>query len=124
MQCREFFQVKNQGARLKEVESRLALLETIPGFFFFQWLGLLLLRLMVVLKKADRVNYLLLGLRKLVMVLGLPFSIYFENPKIAEAEEEKDTKSLVPVKEDLPQANDFSLADSRRVNPRKRGLGL
>ena len=124
MQCRAFFQVKNQGARLKEVESRLALLETIPGFFFFQWLGLLLLRLMVVLKKADRVNYLLLGLRKLVMVLGLPFSIYFENPKIAEAEEEKDTESLVPVKEDLPQANDFSLADSRRVNPRKRGLGL
>ena len=115
-----FLQVEMQGTRLREVESRLALLETIPGFFLFQWLGLLLLRLMVVLRKACRVNYLLLVLCKLNRLLLLPFSIYFENPKnpkIAGAEEEKDTKSLVPVKEDFPQAN-------RRVNPRNRGLGL
>ena len=114
------FQVVMQGTRLREVESRLALLETIPGFFLFQWLGLLLLRLMVVLRNACSVNYLLLGFCKLNNLLLLPFSIYFENsknPKIAGAEEEMDSKSMVPVKEDFPQAN-------RRVNPRNRGLGL
>ena len=65
-------------------------------------------------------NYLLLVLCKLNRLLLLPFSIYFENPKnpkIAGVEEEKDTKSLVPVKEDFSQAN-------RRVNLRNRGLGL
>ena len=101
---------------MREAESRIALLETIPGFFFFQWLGLFLLRLVVVLKKACRVNYLLLGLWNLNRLV--PFSILFQNPKnpeIAEAEEEKDSKSLVPVKEGHSQANN---------DPRNRSLGF
>jgi len=119
--------VEMQGARLREAESRLALLETIPGFFFFQWLGLLLLTLMLVLKKACRVNYLLVGFCKLSRLLLLPFAIYFENPKnpkTGEAEEEKDSKSLVSVKENFSQANHCSPAIIGRVNPRNRGLGF
>merc|ERR1719234_1349237 len=63
--------VEMQTRKLREVETRLTLLETIPGFFLFQWLGLLLLRLIMVLRKASRVNYLLLGLLllRLIMVL-------------------------------------------------------
>jgi len=98
--------VKLQGARLREVESRLTLLETIPGFFFFQWLGFLLLRLTVVLKKLCRANHLLLGLCKLNKLLLLPFSRFLINPEIANAEDEMDTRSLVPdEEEDLSKGN-------------------
>ena len=117
-----------QTRRLREAETRLALLETIPGFFLFQRLGLLLLRLMVVLKKTIRVNYLLLWLCKLNRLLLLPFSIFLDKPKkisigekAADAEEEKDMKSF--EEENLSQANNCSPAIIRRVNQRNRGLG-
>ena len=82
------------------MESRLALLETIPGFFFFQWLGFLLLRLTVALKKACRVNHLLLGLCKLNKLLLLPISRLTMDLKFASAEDKMDSKSLVLEEEE------------------------
>ena len=122
-----------QTRRLREAETRLALLETIPGFFFFQWLGLLLLRLMMVLRKASRVNYLLLMLCKLNRLVFSPFSAIFKYPKkisaginIDEEEEKKNTNAMEPIEEEA-----LFLADKcspgvliRRMNPRNRSLGL
>jgi len=125
--------VEMQTRRLKEVETRLALLETIPGFFFFQWLGLLLLRLMMVLRKASRVNYLLLMLYKLNRLVFSPFSAIFKYPKkisaginIDEEELKKNSNAMEPIEEVV-----LSLASKcspgvmiRRLNPRNRSLGL
>ena len=122
-----------QTRRLREAETRLALLETIPGFFFFQWLGLLLLRLMMVFREASRVNYLLLMLCKLNRLVFSPFSVFFKYPKmistgnkIAEEEEEKNTKAMESIEEEaLSLANNCSPGVMiRRMNPRNRSLGL
>ena len=124
--------VEMQTRRLKEVETRLALLETIPGFFFFQWLGLLLLRLMVVLRKASRVNYLLLMLYKLNRLVFSPFSAIFKYPKKISAginideEEKKNSNAMEPIEQEaLSLANKCSPGVMiRRLNPRNRSLGL
>jgi len=125
--------VEMQTRRLREAETRLALLETIPGFFFFQWLGLLMLRLMMVLRKASRVNYLLLWLCKLNRLVLSPFSEFFKYPKkisvginIDEEEEKKNTNAMEPIEEEaLFLANKCSPGVLiRRMNPRNRSLGL
>merc|ERR1712192_228337 len=115
--------VEMQTRKLREVETRLILLETIPGFILFQWLGLLLLKLMMVVKKASRVNYLLLWLCKLNRLVLFPFSVLFKYPEkisagknIAEEEEEKTTNALVPIEEEgLSLANKCSPILIRRV---------
>jgi len=128
--------VEMQTRRLREAETRLALLETIPGFFFFQWLGLLLLRLMMVLRKASRVNYFLLKLCKLNRLVFSPFSVFFKYPKmistgnkIAEEEEEKNTKAMESIVEEALSLQGLASNCSpgvmiRRMNPRNRSLGL
>ena len=87
----------------------------------------------MVLKKASRVNYLLLWLCKLNRLVLFPFSVLFKYPKkisagnnIAEEEEEKNTNVMEPIEEEgLSLANNCSPGVMiRRVNPRNRSLGL
>ena len=120
--------VEKQGIKLREAETRLALLEAIPGFFLYQWFGLLLLRLMVVVNKGIRVDHLLLRLCNLNRLVLSPLSWFFKQPKkissmlkIDETRVEKDNKIMEPDEKAFP--NDCSPA-VRRGNPRNRGLAL
>merc|ERR1712192_193706 len=124
--------VEMQTRKLREVETRLILLETIPGFILFQWLGLLLLGLMMVVGRASGVNCLLLWLCGLDRLVLFPFSVLFKCPErisagrgVAEEEEERTTNALVPVEEEgLSLANGCSPILIGRANPRSRSLGL
>ena len=85
------------------------------------------------LRKASRVNYLLLMLYKLNRLVFSPFSAIFKYPKkisaginIDDEEEKTNSNAMEPIEEGaLSLANKCSPGVMiRRLNPRNRSLGL
>ena len=50
--------MEKEAEKLSEVEARLALVESFPGFFCFQWLGLQLLRLMKFIRSVREADHI------------------------------------------------------------------
>ena len=50
--------MEKEAEKLSDVEARLALVESIPGFFCFQWLGLQVLRLMKLIRSVREADHI------------------------------------------------------------------
>ena len=52
--------MEKEAEKLSDVEARLATVESIPGFYCFQWLGLLVLRLMKFTQSVREADHIFL----------------------------------------------------------------